>query len=418
MERSKIMILKSNRDKILTFLIYLILLGYCKFFYIIPLQHTIFTNIPANILLSSSIAVFSFIVLWIIEKQIFLGNFSKEICLLFLILFINSIYMLAAYHYDIKKVLWADAIFLVLLGYFPFVTYIKNNSLKSLILIIESITIILSIILLLQFFIFQFTHILFLNINVFSISGNRFRGPGDGLLRVSILLSAYKVIEEKTLDLKSISNFLLGMGVVIIMDQSRMYLLSLIISVTVMLFVSYGRNILKNKSVMVVVFGIISLIIVGYLFVSLKNTLSNAHDGSNYARQGALIYYLHALSNPWWRWLTGLGIVEPKPFELAFRIIHGPRGIYYYSDIGIIGTLASLGIFGVIWTFWVGVKGFVIASYSKNFRPLYYGLMVEMTFSWLTSMSYFNDIRLITLTLVLSIIGFKSREKKVWKLPI
>lgn len=413
------MIPKSSHNKILTFLIYLILLGYCKFFYIIPLKGTVFTDIPANILLSATIAVFSFVVLVAMKgKQIIVGEFAKEILALFLILAINSVSMLATYHYPILKILWADIIFLVLLGYFPLIAYIKKNSLNQLISIIESITIILALILLLQFFIYRATHIVFLSLDLHSLSFDRFRGPGDGLIRISIILSAYKLIKEKNRDFRSILNFLLCLAVIIIVDRSRMYLLTIIITISAMILILYRKKLMAKKSTMIIVFAVTSLVILGYLYISLRNTLMNAHDGSNYARRGAIIYYFQTLSNHWWTWFTGLGIVEPKPGDGRYFLIHGPQGIYYYADIGIFGTLASMGILGLVWVIWVAIKGLLIASYRNDFKALYYGLMIEMIFSWLTSMSYFNDVRLIGLTLLLSIMGVKSREVKSWELPI
>lgn len=413
------MIPKSSHNKILTFLIYFILLGYCKFFYIIPLKGTVFTDIPANILLSATIAVLSFMILIAMEgKKIILGEYAKEIGGLFLILAVNSISMLATYHYPILKILWADIIFLVLLGYFPLVAYIKKNSLSQLISIIESITIILALILLLQFFVYRATHIVFLSLDLHSLSFDRFRGPGDGLIRISVILSAYKIIKEKNGDFRSILNFILGLAVVIILDRSRMYLLAIMLTIYAMVLILYRKNLMAKKSIMIIVFAVTSLLILGYLYFSLRKTLMNAHDGSNYARRGAIVYYFQTLSKHWWTWFTGLGIVEPKPGDSRYFLIHGPQGIYYYADIGIFGTLASMGILGFLWVIWITIKGFLIASYRNDFKALYYGLMIEMTFSWLTSMSYFNDIRLIGLTLILSIMGVKSKEVKSWTLPI
>ena len=98
----------------------------------------------------------------------------------------------------------------------------------------------------------------------------------------------------------------------------------------------------------------------------------------------------------------------PNIGEPYSNFIKGPLGIYNYSDIGIFGILASLGLGAVIWYIWCLAKG-IFLSYKINDKVLCFGLIGEMIASMFT-MTYFDSSRQFSLMLVLAIISINSNQ--------
>lgn len=92
-------------------------------------------------------------------------------------------------------------------------------------------------------------------------------------------------------------------------------------------------------------------------------------EGSWYARIEAFTYYLDiALKHP----LRGIGTISEKSFQQAERMIHGAQGIYFPSDVGLIGTMGVFGFLGGIIYIYM-ILQIIFNSYQKR-RMLEMGL--------------------------------------------
>ena len=118
------------------------------------------------------------------------------------------------------------------------------------------------------------------------------------------------------------------------------------------------------------------------------------NTGSSFARFNAISYYLNLFKK---NILFGLSMVSPDEGNSMYYFVHGQAGIFHYDDIGIIGTLTKLGVFGLIWYIYIIIKSslLVVKTKGKN-KALSVGLMIMMIISSITQ-SYLDSQRLMSL---------------------
>ena len=314
--------------------------------------------------------------------------------------------MYLTYGYAVINLFYCIVPFLLLLGYFPIIQFAENdNNYIFLLKAIEFIAVLLSIILLFQKYRYDRTNLVFLKISLPDMFTGRFYDVSEGIIRIAVIISAYKII-IKNAKLLSFVSFILCTLSIIFVDQSRIYLLSVFIGIFVMIIINMFFSNKKGNILIYVLLFIFGVFLISSIYTSLTNTLNNYNDGSNYARRDAMTYYLYIIKDHLW---TGLGLYVPNVGEAYSDFIKGPLGIYNYSDIGIFGILASLGLGAVIWYVWCLIKGLVLSFNAKN-KVLCFGLIGEMVVSMFT-MAYFDSSRQFSLMMVLALISLNSNQK-------
>ena len=190
--------MKISKNFLEKILIIILLLSSTKFFYITPLPK-FFLQKASNVMCGAFFSILIFFIFIFLNKQIKLGTYGIEIWILYVIVLINCVYMYSMYGYTIKNLFYCIVPFLVLLGYFPVIQFAKNKDnyiflLKS----IEFIAIILSIILLFQKYEYDKTSVVFLKISLPNIFTGRFYDVSEGIIRIAVIVSAYKIIVKNT----------------------------------------------------------------------------------------------------------------------------------------------------------------------------------------------------------------------------
>ena len=195
---------------------------------------------------------------------------------------------------------------------------------------------------------------------------------------------------------------------IIFVDQSRIYLTAVLISIVFIAILNSKNSLGFTKVLLYVILIILSVFIISNIYHSISDTLADANNGSNFARKEAIAYYLSNIKS---YFFTGYGLVVPDKYSMFYTFIKGPMGIYNYSDIGIFGIFASLGIFAVVWYVWILVKGIYLTCKLKNrYSLLCWGLLIEMIISMFT-MTYFDASRIFSFVLVLVIISYAASLK-------
>lgn len=371
-----------------------------RFFYLAPLPQ-ILAQQGSNVLLLAIVTTITFFIYLLFISYRDYGRFGKEIAILYLIVLWNAIYMYKTYDYGLGQIEWEMIPFLILLGYYPLTYLISNYGLDSFAKIVEIVSIILGIVMLTQALIYKFNGDIFLNIVVPSNFSGRFSGICDGVMRIGVLVSMYQLIKRRESMHLHILNFVISLLCIIFVDQSRIYLMSVLIGI---LFMVIAKDYSKRKTYFDYLIYLLSfiaiLIFLQVIINSLLNTLADAYNGSNYARKYAIEYFFSQYPTHFW---SGLGIVVPDEHDIYYNLITGIYGIYNYNDVGIFGLMASMGISAVIWYFWIIIKSFILTRKSK-YKLLNIGLIVELLVSIFT-MSYLDRGRLISLMMFLAIIG-------------
>lgn len=383
-------------------LIIILLTSSTRFFYITPLPK-FFLQESSNVMCGAFFSVIIFVLFILLNKQLQLGKYGIEIWILYIIVLVNCVYMYVTYKYTITNLFYCIVPFLILLGYFPIIQFAKNRSNYFFLLkTIEVIALILSIILLLQKYKYDTNNDIFLKINLPLNFTGRFYNVSEGIIRIAVIISAYQII-SKNIRLLSLINLVFCALSIFLVDQSRIYLLSVIIGIFVMIIMNIVYSNKKSNVMIYVLLVAIGLFLIYSLYTSLTTTLNNFNDGSNYARRDAVTYYLSVIKDHLW---TGLGLYVPNIGEAYSDFIKGPLGIYNYSDIGILGILASLGLGAVIWYIWCLIKGLILSLKASD-KVLCLGLISEMFISMFT-MTYFDSSRQCSLMLVLALLSINS----------
>lgn len=396
--------------------IVILLVATTKVFYVAPLPE-VFLHSASNVLFGVVVTVIILLITFFRNKKVVFGKFGVDIVILYIILIINIIYMKFNYNYPIHTIVMAVMPFGLLLGYYCLTTFIETKrDFNDLLNIVEILAMILAIVLLIQELIFSLKGIFFLNVDMtssFSMYG-RLYDVSEGIIRVSCIISAYKLIRHK-FSLVSLLSLLCCGAAVVLVDKSRIYILSIVLSIFGMIiFHSLNKsNVNYLKSFFYLILIGIGIVGIANVYYSIMNTLNNANDGSNYARTYAINYYFSLFKGVPRYIFTGLGVVVPSSDSWYYTLIKGPFGIYNYTDIGIFGIFASLGIFAVIWYIYIIIKS-IYLSKRTPYKLLCWGLLIEMIVSIFT-LTYFDASRLSSLMLLLVIVNsnyYISMRKK------
>lgn len=394
--------MKISKNFFEKLLIIILLASSTRFFYITPLPK-FFLQESSNVMCGAFFSVVIFVLFILLNKQLQLGKYGIEIWILYIIVLVNCVYMYVTYKYTITNLFYCIVPFLILLGYFPIIQFAENRSNYFFLLkTIEVIALMLSIILLLQKYKYDTNNDIFLKINLPLNFTGRFYNVSEGIIRIAIIISAYQII-SRNIRLLSLINLVFCALSIFLVDQSRIYLLSVIIGIFVMIIMNIVYSDKKSNVIIYILLVAIGLFLIYSLYTSLTTTLNNFNDGSNYARRDAVTYYLSVIKDHLW---TGLGLYVPNIGEAYSDFIKGPLGIYNYSDIGILGILASLGLGAVIWYIWCLIKGLILSLKASD-KVLCLGLISEMFVSMFT-MTYFDSSRQCSLMLVLALLSINS----------
>lgn len=133
----------------------------------------------------------------------------------------------------------------------------------------------------------------------------------------------------------------LGVFVLVYYGQTRMDMISLAACAVAMLFFAGSKKPIY-RVLLIVAF--IVFLFYDYADVILESFSEKSDKGaSTIARLGAIDYFYSVFKeDP----LMGMGFIRPRNAYLR-RIWSGPRGVFYFSDLGALGHLMQYGLIGV-----------------------------------------------------------------------
>ncbi len=397
-EKTALMKIKISQTKIFLILFFLFDM---RLMYLLPLPTVLSGNATNKMLLS----IFSIILffLFAISHKLYFGKYTHCLITLFLILLLNSLNANLKFGYSLSQVIWPVIPFCIFLLYFIFMRYLKSEqNLHFFIKIGELFWSILCILFLIQRVLYLRNHTIILQLNGILPDyyfwhpelGFRIYHVFEGFLRVFILCLGYICIKNNFKQCKSeIITLLLSIASVVLVDRSRYYLFLLILGL-ISIFLWTLRNSKHFGKIIMVVIGIfIGFVFINNLWLSMSQSISE-NTGSSFARFNAISYYLNLFKK---NILFGLSMVSPDEGNSMYYFVHGQAGIFHYDDIGIIGTLTKLGVFGLIWYIYIIIKSIllVVKTKGKN-KALSVGLMIMMIISSITQ-SYLDSQRLMSL---------------------
>lgn len=402
--------IKLTRQNLLGLLLTFWLIVAVSFFYLFYGNANKISSIVSCVILVVSI------LLW---GRLQKGYFSNLVLYFFLILAVNIVSMGLNYDYPLATYFTHPSLYFVLLCYYPINTYLEFSpqKYKTFLNAIEVIATIQAILLLTNELYNVKTGNTFLHVTFITSSRYAPRAftVAEGVLRIAVLIPAAKIIQN---DFRIIGNFkeyfsfILIVLSIIFVDQSRVYILSVLGSIVFMAFIRAKEKISLKRAILLLIVLMLAVVIGSVFIRSIETTLGDSTDGSNYARAQARTYYLNVLRQKFY-WLTGLGIAVPDKSNIFYRFIRGPAEIFGYDDIGIVGVLAAFGIFGAIWYIWLLLKSISLAFKSDGkYKLLSLGLVIEALIS-IGSLSYLDADRVVCLPIMLGIISAGYKYSKM-----
>lgn len=199
-------------------------------------------------------------------------------------------------------------------------------------------------------------------------------------------------------------SFLLMLLAILLVDQSRYYLATLLVCCGIIFIVENRKRLGLRSFVMLLLTGLTSLLLVFKSVGSILNAILE-NDGSFDARIKAIAYFLRTVCD---HVICGMGLVVPGE-GVHYYYITGPEGLYHYDDVGVIGVLASLGLIGFLWYAGITIKLIKISWKRLKYNALAVGLVAGFVLSILT-MSYLDKGRIISFMLMLVILDIE-----LWK---
>lgn len=304
----------------------------------------------------------------------------------------------------------------------------SKNGFKNILTIIYIVTLVSLILLLIQVNLYKISGILFLktlpNNSILYLRSEFLRFSLPSMTTFVTFYSVFKVLTRKTNEIEKKKKLklilhscviFLGVYCEVFIRQTRGSIPFYILSIYFMIVASkiYYRRYLNIF--MVTIIGIFFLISSGLLdnyliSISSNSTLIGGADTINVRLDGIKYFWECFLKSPIW----GNGFVWNMSGDL-FSKVHGPYGIYFYTDVGIFGMLANMGIVGILLVFLFYMRLFNIVRFLRHKRaPESIYLIGVMTYFIMTSGSLliFQSGRIVAVPFCLALFEYINNKYK------
>lgn len=230
---------------------------------------------------------------------------------------------------------------------------------------------------------------------------------GEMIIYPMIMISFSRIFEKKH-NLVDMVNLIFGLINIILVAKTRMVFLGIIM--TALLYIV----IVKNVNIIIRIMVILAFVVMScFSIVYMDDLLSEAgtyfsSDMGIQRRFDAIDFYSNQFfENP----IFGMGLLGGSKNLINSELLYGPRGVFYRSDVGIIGFINAFGIVGLIW---VGYSIIIMLKAGKKSTKNHH-LLICTLYSLLTTVSlmFMDSGRSMYLFIMLYLFYFqRNREKQ------
>ena len=174
------------------------------------------------------------------------------------------------------------------------------------------------------------------------------------------LYEASKSIRDKVFN---IVQLVLGLFVVIYIQQTRMIIIVIFLCLIVCIFLCKKSPKIRRRELLAMIFLFLLLCVSGYFNNLLEEMLyiDTIEGNVSYSnRLYSINYYWECFKN---NVLVGNAFVADSLYY--YSVVHGPMGVAHYSDVGIIGMLGQIGLCSLIF---FGMPFFYLISVLRKLR--------------------------------------------------
>ena len=374
--------------------------------YLFPLSG-IFSGTSNNTLSSiTGLFIFAMSIFYVKGKKYYVGKFSNSIILFFIIFGVTSIHSIYSTGFSSKQVLInLLAGYLILLMYYPLMNFLSDEDrYKKFILVGELFYDSLGVLFLIQYFLLGRSGIYILKISELVADGQYMRvyGVFEGFVRIFILMIGHEIFKNKKAKNKfHIFSLILLLVSVLLIDQSRYYIISLILCLLIdYLYINKGKISVSKLLFSLVIIPVAMVVLVKFAS-SISNSVAVNDGGYTNARMGGYAYYWELFRN---NMLFGIGAANPDKWTPVWYLERGPQGIYHLSDVGIVGTLTMFGILILFWFIYILLKMINLCKITVGVdRGLSLSILIMLLLA-VPLNSYLDSTRVMALLLSITII--------------
>ena len=407
---SRRMTIVISKNSIKTFVI---LLFVYKVMYLIQLPGTY--GLRTNMVLPMIFSDVFFIGLYLSDKwTLSTAQFSKFLIFFYLFITLEVIYTLIAYTDEgIYATLAEASTYTLLLAYYLFLKSCKENLYKFINAIVICGTII-ALLFVAQALIYNANGTKILKILGFSygtiqivIRNSHIRLIAVDLVSFSSILSIGLLCSQDIELVGKKARYVLNIIAILLYEiyctRTRSTVLMIIFVLLLTVMFSTKKNSLRKMAIfLLIIAGIAVYWTEIYAFFSgMYNSLLQRTDWSIYHRFDSYLYYLSVIGK---KPIFGNGLLRDTPSNSTYyHVVHGPQTYPFgYSDVGLIGTGAKLGIIGIALYVYLIVKSFKNVKVNGKIDSLNLAIAVCMVVSTI-NLSMFDAERLIVLAVFMAI---------------
>ena len=351
------------------------------------------------------------------SAKIYRTNFGKPILCLLVGIVIEIFLTSFVYGIDLINLAYTWRWFFYIVLYFIFYDFCKNqNNRRAFIVVFTTCSLVLACLILAQGYSRSYiSPEWFLNESAQDV-GTEWRNGrvrlnlSPGLRMISFVYSyTYVVTSKKKKNLfLHIANIVTTVLTFLFFDSTRMMILIVIAFIAITFW--YGIHLSSKKITYFIKFAAILAVVIAALYIIssdsgsivsyIQGLVISTNEGSWYARIGAYLYYLKKAFDPP---IMGIGLLMDD-ISGAWNLVHGPLGIYYASDVGIIGTLATTGWIATFSYLFIVLKVSykAFSNHKKGEWSLQEGIALLMI-SYLFTLSMLDGQRIYMIPLCLTL---------------
>lgn len=410
----------SKKINISSIFVNLVILCEYYFFYVVPFP----ASVQKFFTYKNKIGLLFFIILAYLSVRILnsnkqkVGIFNNYVILFLCLIFISVIYCINKYEFAKSELIVPLVAFISILWFVPLSLYLRNH-MGYFVMSLTYTNIIAGIIVLIQGIYFFISQNVFLH--VYEIYQPGIFPVRNGLLRITYLgtvmslscvVSIGILFSERSKHKKlHITNCIITFLYFLLVSQTRMYIFCLTL-VVVILFIKKNFKLTSNSLLKLFLFTICFVFVYffvlrDYAYDIIRPLLNGSYqyDGSYYARIDAISYFFNTIKE---NTFLGLGILEPGRFTDNYATFHGPTGHAVMTDVGLLGSVARLGIPILIWYIFLLFKLYWLQHISNNFllTSIFYFILFTSV-----SLIVLDPQRIFFLSTSLAIFNYVFTEK-------
>lgn len=381
--------------------------------YLIQLPGTY--GLRTNMVLPMIFSDVFFIGLYLSDKwTLSTAQYSKFLILFYLFIVLEIIYTFIAYSdEEIYATLAEASTYTLLLAYYPFLKSCRENLYKFINAIVICGTII-ALLFLAQAFLYNTNGTKILKIFGFSygtiqivIRNAHIRLIAVDLVSFSSILSIGALCSQDSALVNKKARYILNIVSILLYEiyctRTRSTVLLILIVLLFTLMFSTKNSSLKKMAIFLLILAGVAVYWteIYSFFTGMYHSLLQRTDWSVYHRFDSYLYYLSVLGK---RPIFGNGLLRDTPSNSEYyHLVHGYKTYPFgYSDVGLIGTGAKLGVIGIAIYVYLIVRAFKNIKIDGKIDGLNLAIAVCMLISTI-NLSLFDAERLIVLAAFMAI---------------